>query len=219
MNFCCKGVYRYLNNTTIGNSVNKTTAGIGSFSMYSDEELMTFISRGEVRAFDALYERYARRLMVYFTRMLNFDKNLAEDALQDLFMKIAESPEKFDSSRSFKTWVFSVASNSCKNYYRHRQVVIKHREEQVKDESRYDGKEFLNTAAKIDHTVFRQMLDEVLTQLPHEKREAFILKYQEERSIAEIAFIQQCPEGSVKSRLHYTLKVLEEKLKLFNPIQ
>ena len=47
-------------------------------------------------AFDEIYGRYSRRLMVYFTRMLNFDKNLAEDALQDLFLKLAEHPEKFD---------------------------------------------------------------------------------------------------------------------------
>ena len=43
------------------------------------------------------------------------------------------------------------------------------------------------------------------------------LKYQEDKTIAEIAVIQNCPEGSVKSRLHYTIKILEEKLKIFNP--
>ena len=93
------------------------------FSIYSDEELMTFICRGEVEAFDEVYERYGKRLFVYFTRMLNFNRAAAEDALQDLFMKIAESPQKFDTSRSFKTWIFSVASNTCKNHYRHQEVV------------------------------------------------------------------------------------------------
>ena len=66
------------------------------FSIYSDEELMCFLCKGEVLAFDELYNRYSQRLMVYFVRMLNFDKDLAKDALQDLFLKVAESPEKFD---------------------------------------------------------------------------------------------------------------------------
>src|ERR1700761_6110957 len=99
------------------------------FSIYSDEELMLYLGSGEVEAFDTLYLRYSKRLMVYFTRMLNFDKALAEDALQDLFLKIAEAPEKFDRSRSFKTWIFSVASNRCKNYYRHQGVVSAGRDE------------------------------------------------------------------------------------------
>lgn len=189
-----------------------------SFAIYSDEELMLFLNRGEVKAFDELYARYAQRLMVYFTRMLNYDKDLAEDALQDLFLKIAETPQKFDTSRSFKTWVFSVASNSCKNYYRKQQVVLKHAEEINFNEQTYGQSDFIALANKLDHVVFKQLLDEILEELPREKKEAFILKYQEEKSISEIAYIQNCPEGSVKSRLHYTIKLLEQKLKLFNPV-
>jgi RNA polymerase sigma-70 factor (ECF subfamily) len=189
------------------------------FSIYSDEELMLYLSNGEVFAFDELYTRYAKRLMGYFIRMLNFDKNLAEDALQDLFLKIAESPEKFDRSRSFKTWIFSVASNSCKNYYRHKQVVFESKEElNYLMQNKVNENSFLRLATKLDAVEFRKMLDEILDELPPEKKEAFILKYQEEKSIADIAFIQGCPEGSVKSRLHYTLKILEERLKIFNPV-
>lgn len=190
----------------------------GRFSIYSDEELMFYLGNGEVLAFDELYERYSKRMMVYFTRMLNFNKIVAEDALQDLFLKIAESPEKFDRSRSFKTWIFSVASNSCKNYYRHKQVVSASREELVYIEAGINENSFLRLAAKIDAGEFRKMLEETLDELPLEKREAFILKYQEEKTIAEIAFIQNCPEGSVKSRLHYTIKILEDRLRIFNPV-
>ena len=190
----------------------------GRFSIYSDEELMFYLGNGEVLAFDELYERYSKRMMVYFTRMLNFNKIAAEDALQDLFLKIAEAPEKFDRNRSFKTWIFSVASNSCKNYYRHKQVVSASREELLYIETGINENSFLRLAAKIDAGEFRKMLEEILEELPLEKREAFILKYQEEKTIAEIAFIQNCPEGSVKSRLHYTLRILEDRLRIFNPV-
>jgi RNA polymerase sigma-70 factor (ECF subfamily) len=188
------------------------------FSIYPDEELMFYLSNGEVLAFDALYERYSKRLMVYFTRMLSFDKDLAEDALQDLFLKIAEHPEKFDRSRSFKTWIFSVASNTCKNYYRHKKVLQQSHEELFYRDTGVNENSFLRLANKLDAVEFRKMMEEILEELPREKKEAFILKYQEEKSIAEIAFIQNCPEGSVKSRLHYTLKILEERLHLFNPV-
>jgi RNA polymerase sigma-70 factor (ECF subfamily) len=190
----------------------------GKFAIYSDEDLMSYLSSGEELAFDELYARYGKRLLGYFIRMLNFDKNDAEDALQDLFLKIAESPEKFDRSRSFKTWIFSVASNYCKNYYRHRKVVMDSGEELLYTEGQTNGNFFAEISGRLDGLQFREMLEEALNELPPAKKEAFILKYQEEKSISEIAFIQGCPEGSVKSRLHYTLKLLEERLKIFNPV-
>lgn len=61
------------------------------------------------------------------------------------------------------------------------------------------------------------MLETILNELPIEKKEVFILKYQEEKTHEEIAEIQECSIGTVKSRLHYTLKTLEEKLHQFNP--
>jgi RNA polymerase sigma-70 factor (ECF subfamily) len=185
------------------------------FSIYTDEELMLFIYNGETGAFDEIYFRYSGNLMNYFKKMLNYDRDLSEDALQDLFLKIAESPEKFDRSRSFKTWLYAVASNICKNIYRRWQVE-KESNETILPLPAADP--FLNVARRMDAVHFRRLLDEVLDGLPPLKKEAFILKYQEERSIAEIAYIQGCPEGSVKSRLHYTIKLLEEKLQVFNPL-
>ncbi|MBL7919589.1 MAG: sigma-70 family RNA polymerase sigma factor [Bacteroidia bacterium] len=190
----------------------------GKYALLSDEELMFCLSNGDVLAFDEIYLRYSKRLLGYYIRMLNFDKELARDALQDLFLKIAETPEKFDKTRSFKTWIFSVASNSCKNFYRHKKIVSESNEEIKYTTESINDSVFLNTASKIDATVFRKMLEEALNELSAEKKEAFILKYQEEKTITEIAFIQNCPEGSVKSRLYYTIKVLEEKLKIFKPL-
>ena len=192
-------------------------ANQNAFGIYNDEELMLFITNGEVLAFDALYIKYSKPLMAYFFRMLNFDKNLAEDALQDLFLKIAEAPEKFDRTRSFKTWIFSVASNTCKNYYRHKNVVNNSHTEIEYLKSQTLNYDFTNVTSKIDINLFNKQLEEVLNTLPHEKKEAFILKYQEDKSIIEIAEIQGSPEGTVKSRIFYATKLLEEKLIAFKP--
>lgn len=187
------------------------------YSIYSDEELMAFLARGEVKAFDELYGRYAQRLTLYFTRMLGYNKVNAEDALHDLFLKLVQSPERFDSSRSFKTWIYSAAFNQCKNYYRHREVVkrsedvLGHALEGIREPEL--GKWLL----EIDAQRFRTVLMDVLDSLSPEKKEAFVLRFQEDKKIAEIARIQNCPEGSVKSRLHYTLRILEEKLIDYHP--
>jgi len=187
------------------------------FSDLSDEELMLHICHGETLAFDEIYRRYGKRLLSYFMRMLNYDKSIAEDALQDTFMKIAERPDSFDGSRAFKTWIFSIASNYCKNVYRHEEVVRNSKHELAYTACLSDDFETKFAAQKLDGFTFRQALDQVLDELAPERKEAFILRYQEDRSIQEIAQIQNCPEGSVKSRLHYTVKILEEKLQHFKP--
>jgi RNA polymerase sigma-70 factor (ECF subfamily) len=187
------------------------------FTVCSDEELMFHIEKGEERAFDELYGRYSKNLMSYLLRMLNRDKALAEDLLQDVFMKIASHPEKFDRQRSFRTWIFCVASNACKNHFRHEKTVRESHSEIRSVSGEADEHTLKKIIAGMDARSFRKMLDETLDEMAPEKKEAFILKYQEEKTIAEIAFIQECPEGSVKSRLHYCVKVLEEKLKIFKP--
>jgi RNA polymerase sigma-70 factor (ECF subfamily) len=185
------------------------------FTIYTDEELMLLICNGETAGFEVLYGRYGKRMFLYFTRMLNFNQQEAKDALQNLFLKIAESPEKFDRSRSFQTWIYTIAANYCKNYYRHQSVKIKHAEELAGDPEAFNTS--FDVYENMDAKLFRHMLKEALNDMPPEKKEAFILKYQEEKSIAEIAVIQACAEGTVKSRLYYAIQILEEKLKQFKP--
>jgi RNA polymerase sigma-70 factor, ECF subfamily len=111
-----------------------------------------------------------------------------------------------------------MASNTCKNFYRHKKVLTDSHAELKYLDSDHSESDFAKTASKLDGAEFRRILEEVLNEMPSEKKEAFILRYQEDKSIAEIALIQECPEGSVKSRLHYTIKLLEEKLKIFDPL-
>ncbi len=84
----------------------------------SDEELMESVKVGEETAFDELYNRYSKRLLVYFYRMLGSNEEKAQDFLQDIFVKIIEKPHLFGSKNRFSSWVFTVANNMCKNEYR-----------------------------------------------------------------------------------------------------
>ena len=63
---------------------------------FTDEELMQAISKGDKRAFDELYNRYAAALLRYFMRMLWKDREKSEDFVHDLFAKIVNQPEYFE---------------------------------------------------------------------------------------------------------------------------
>lgn len=182
------------------------------YDEYSDEDLMRCVVRGESAAFDVLYGRYSRRLLYYFWRMLGQDEDKAQDFLHDLFLKIVERPELFSLDRRFSTWVFSVAHNMCKNEYRRLQV---RRTEAVEaDDLPFDGDELPDS---IDRKNFAAMLELELEGIGEEHRTVFLLRYREHFSLREISEVLQCPEGTVKSRLFYTVRRLAARLKSFNP--
>jgi RNA polymerase sigma-70 factor (ECF subfamily) len=190
-----------------------------NYAVCTDEELMLHLTRGEALAFDVLYGRYSRKLLGYFVRMLNYDRERAEDALQDLFLKVVEHPESFDPARTFRPWIYALAYNTCKNYYKHNTLKKEAHQELMISGQDPDEEPFLKAARKLDSASFRKALEALLEELPIEKKEVFVLRYQENHSLLEIASITGCSEGTVKSRIHYTLRTLEEKLNVFNPIK
>ena len=93
-----------------------------SINSYSDEELMVQIKDGNSAAFEELYNRYSRVIFHYLYKMLGGLESLAQDFLHDIFLKIIEKPFLFDQSKKFKTWIFQIAHNKCKNEYRKKDV-------------------------------------------------------------------------------------------------
>lgn len=173
----------------------------------TDSELMLRIVSGEQTAFSELYHRYKERMYYYFYRMLGNSQEHANDFVQELFMKLIEKPEKYNPGYSFTTWIYSVANNMCKNEYRRRGI----RQEYIELEVKEEKIEFLNDASIEPEQVIEKVF-ETLNLLGEEHRSAFLLRYREGFSIREVAEILVLPEGTVKSRLFYSKKILAEKL-------
>jgi len=183
------------------------------YERLGDERLMELVVRGDERAFAALYDRYHGRLLNYFHRMLWHDRERARDMLQDLFTKLANRPSSYDPARPFQTWLFSVANNMCKHAYRHEEVV---RAAAINLRGNPDRVEATNGIG-VDHELFRGRLDEELDKLEPDHKATFVMRYHEDMAIKEIAAAFGCSEGTVKSRLFYTLKKLAERMKEFDP--
>lgn len=173
----------------------------------SDEELMDKACGGGERALEEIYQRYSQPLLRYFYRMLWQDKNKAEDFLHDLFIKIIEHPDQFDSGKKLSTWMYSIAHNMCKNEYRKQafRASIKHLHNgnSISEES---------ITQQLDHALFHKTLERLLEEEGEEARTLFVLRYELDMSFAEIGEIVCCPEGTVKSRLFYLKKKLARAL-------
>ena len=181
----------------------------------SDERLMERVVRGDERAFTELYDRYQGRLLTYFHRMLWSDRERAEDLLQDLFTKLAQRPGMYDPERPFRTWLFSVANNMCKNEYRREEV-----RRSAVPELRHNGQQLQDSQAggDIDRERFRVRLGQELDRLDPDQKATFVMRYEEDLAIKDIAQAFGISEGTVKSRLFYTLKKLADRLKEFGPL-
>lgn len=178
----------------------------------SDEQLMLLTAGKDQRAFSELYDRYSTPLLNYFFRMLWKDREKAEDFMHDLFTKLIHKPHLYQEGRNFKTWLYSIANNMCKNEYRSQEV----RKNTVKmDAPNVAGENGMETIKAMDRADFDRELTAALSQLDEIKRSAFEMRYYRELSIKEISEVMDCSEGTVKSRLFYTIKILNKKLKYF----
>lgn len=186
-----------------------------TYKHYSDEALMELIASKDSKAFEVLYDRYSRLMYNYFLRMLWKDKEKSRDFTQDLFMKLIHKPHLFDKNRQFKTWLYSIANNMCKNEYAKHEV-RQNAHSEIRLQPQFD--DGVQAPGKIDRNSFAAKLDEELQKLDEVKRTTFELRFRQELSIIEISEAMQCSEGTVKSRLFYTLKELNQKLKIFEGI-
>lgn len=182
-----------------------------SISDWTDESLMHAISEGNQHAFTELYERYAGKLRGYFRNMLWRDEEKAEDFVHDLFAKIIQHPALFDTSRSFKTWVFSVASNMCKNEYKRMEV----RKNTIHGADTSYAVSSENVMNQVQDVQFREEFEEKLQELDEKHRSVFTLRHLDGLALKEIAEILEINEGTVKSRLFYATKFLANELSVY----
>lgn len=188
-----------------------------SYKSMSDEALMRSLSKGDKRAFDEIYDRYAGPLLGYFMRMLWRDREKSEDFVHDLFAKIVRNPDYFDMERSFKTWVYSVANNMCKNEYKKQEVRKGTRNGLDEHYSISDSS--ANVMSEVQDSFFREAFEKGLESLDEKHREVFVLRHIEGLSVKEVSEMLGINEGTVKSRMFYAIKYLSEELKVFNPVE
>lgn len=183
-----------------------------AYGVSSDEDLVGLIAAGNRLAFDEIYKRYAGRIHYFFLQLFAFDKELASDRTQDVFLKLLERANSFDSTRRFSSWLYAIAFNLYKNDLR-----------KTETEQRYLSSLSSETLVDYppidhlhDHNKMSQLMNEAMCQLDPDVRIIFLLRFVDEHTVPEISRITHCPEGTVKSRLFYALKKLSKQLEHLN---
>ncbi len=172
-----------------------------------DSAVVSSFLKGEERAFSELVQRYQTRLLNFVYRTVG-DRERAEDLVQEVFVRVYRHLHRFDRSKKFSTWVYTIASNLAKNELRNRSrnplVLFQTVQKNWQDEDR--PLQFEDPNSRPDDLYrkrhLRELVEKSVAQLPEHHRDVFILRELEGKSYEEIADITGCNLGTVKSRLN-----------------
>ncbi|MGR3173921.1 MAG: RNA polymerase sigma factor [Candidatus Scalindua sp.] len=170
-----------------------------------DTESVRLAREGDSAAFEELVERnymYVYKISYKWTGI----KEDAEDITQDVFMKLARSIQTFKESSSFQTWLYSITINTAKDFTkksaRMRTKEIAFSEQQnIKDKS------------TPEETSIAEIIQYMITKLPHKLKETALLVFSEGMSHKEAAVVLNSTEKTISWRIFQVKKKLKSHLK------
>ena len=169
----------------------------------SELKLLNRARDGDKTALEILIsDNYA--ILKGYVLKLTCNKEISEDIVQETLLSAVVNIGKFKPRAKFSTYLITIATNKYRDYLRKEKetdILIDIIPSDFSVENEFIKKEELEEVLKI------------LKDMPFEKRSSFILKHYYGYSLEEISEIMNCPKGTVRSRIHYTIKDVMKRLK------
>lgn len=161
---------------------------------------------GSREAMDILIGNYYQVVFAYFYKNTG-QYHQSKDLTQEVFIKMVSGISRYRPKASFKSWLFTIASNHLKNYYR---LLSRHPEYTgMPEEIFVEGTITPETEMELE---VKNDMKNALAHLPPEQKEAVILRFYHDFTIKEISKITEAMETTVKARIRYGLEKLKKEL-------
>lgn len=185
----------------------KETRQAVAFGQVDDSTLVARFLAGEKLAFNELVDRYSTRLLNFVHRTIG-DRERAQDLVQETFIRVYRHLHRFDQSKKFSTWAYTIAGNLAKNELRNRsrnplvlfQTIKKNWDADHRPLEWEDNTYRPDDLYRKRH--LKETIDRAVEQLPEHHRVVFVLREMEGKTYEEIAEITGVNLGTVKSRLN-----------------
>lgn len=180
----------------------------------TDEELLKQVYEGDTVAFDIIVKRYKMRLVNFVFRFVR-DRDLAEELVQETFLRVFRERKNHERISNFSTWIFTIAGNLAKSELRRRK---RWRFFSLDQQDNDEGAEFEipDESQLPDRMAHDRMIEkavqDAINSLSLKYKEAVILRDIQGFAYEEIAEIIGCPVGTVKSRVNRARLRLQEQL-------
>ena len=184
--------------------------------MNSEKSLINLVKNGDKKAYEVLVLQYQDRLVYSVYKFLK-DYELAQDIAQEAFVKAFKNIEKFRGDSSFYTWIYRIAINTAKNF-----LSSKARSSEVYDDEIMELKLSQSAVTTenpeniLEAEELRTKMMEAIQSLPDDIRTTLSLREFDGLSYEEIAKVQNCPIGTVRSRIHKGREILDKTFSKYN---
>lgn len=191
-----------------------------------DEALMLAYGQGDAAAFELLLRRHQRPVFNFLVRQVG-NTALAEDLLQEVFLRLIKGAAGYKQQAKFTTWLYTIARNLCVDHARrarHRQASSL--DQPLKSSGQGRSRTLGDLAAdprpgverQVDSRRIQDRLQSAIDALNEEQREVFLMRETLDLSFKEIAEIVRCPENTAKSRMRYALEQLRKTLDSYRDV-
>lgn len=176
--------------------------------MNSDRLLLEKLKKGDIACFELIYYKYSGKLYNYILSLSNNDFYLAEEIVQNVFVKIWEIHQHIDTEGSFNSFVYTVSRNMFLNAVKSR-LYEKLYHDFVNEHSIL----LENSVEKeIEYKMLEEQINNLIEQLPPARRNIYILSRVKNLPNKEIASMLKISENTVESQLNKATKFLRKNL-------
>ena len=179
----------------------------------ADTQAIQAVLSGDGDAFRGIVDRYTPVLFSLSHRMLG-DVHLAEDAVQEIFLRVYRSLDRYDRNRRFFTWIFTISVNYLRSVLRSSRWRIKAKTVPFDESARlsFSLREETNPEEETIRNQAEQAVQAAVAMLPVKYREVFVLREIEGVSAGDAAVILGIPENTVKTNLRRARERLKKIL-------
>lgn len=182
-------------------------SGKAQISKMADDELMDLLATGDQKAFGELFKRYGGKVLGFAKKILG-DLERAEEASQDIWVKVVKQAPSYQKEGYFNAWVMTMIRNHCLNIIRKDSRLSFKEDVGEYIDSEHQGSFEKDVLNKYDMELVSKAMDE----LPDKQRIALTLLVTEELSYEELAEQMKASVGAVKSMIHRARKTLQDEL-------
>jgi len=172
---------------------------------YMERQLIMLSKNGDTSAFGQIFDLYREKIFRMASRMLK-SKAESEDVVQETFIRLYLNLNRFDESKSFSTWLYTIGKNVCLD------MIRKRRNNVSLDEMR-DGDDGVDRYELLDaglpgpeelaiRSETRTIVGKVIESLPEKYRQLFVGSYLKGMSLEELSLAHNLPLNTVKSRMN-----------------
>ena len=172
----------------------------------SDEELVEKLRKGDLEAFDAIFEKYSNRLFGFALKYLK-SKEEAEGLVQDVFLKIWENRKKLKKDSSLKSYLFTISYHNICKLFRKKQSQVK-----LSEEIGLASDISVDTEEEIDYHSTLEQIEKLIEKLPPKQKVIFEKSRKEGKSTREIAEEMHLAPGTVDNHISAALKFLRKHI-------